>query len=313
MTLKYKSDTKPPLLRGYGIVLGHHFQERAEFLSRLANALPGTPPGLFRESDRVANAVGNSKMTQMAQHTVKGNNTGSTANPQDITFAALASALSIATGAILTIKSQVFTSSGTYTPSTGMLFCIAEVQGGGGGGGGAAGTASQSASGGGGGGGGYARKVLSAATVGSSQTVTIGAAANGGTAGANNGTNGNATSLGSLVSGAGGSGGSGGTSSATAITGTTGGAGGAGSSGDVNVKGGQGGNGIGFGSNAAALGGDGGSSQFSPSVAGGLLSAAGANATGYGGGGSGAAAGATSEAGGNGSAGIIVITEFCSQ
>lgn len=39
-----------------------------------------------------------------------------------------------AAGAIKSVKRQVFTASGTYTPSTGMLYCDVEVQGAGGGG-----------------------------------------------------------------------------------------------------------------------------------------------------------------------------------
>lgn len=259
------------------------------------------------------NVVTNAKLTQMAATTVKANPTGSTANAQDMTFSALATALGLAVTAVKTVKAQIFTSSGTYTPSTGMLYCVAEVQGGGGGGGGSAGTSSQSAGGSGGGGGSYGRKIISAATIGASQTVTIGAAANGGGAGANNGTNGNTTSLGTIISAAGGSGGSGATSSATAISGTTGAAGGVATGGDFNIPGGQGGNGIGYGSSAAAQGGYGGSSHFSGSIAGGIVDGIGSNATGYGGGGSGGASGATARAGGNGSQGIVIITEFCSQ
>lgn len=260
-----------------------------------------------------ANVVSNSKLTQMAANTVKGNNTGSTANPQDITFSALGTALALAVTAVKTVHTQVFTANGTYTPSTGMLYCIAEVIGGGGGGGGAAGGASQSAGGGGGGGGGYARKTISATTIGSSQAATVGTTATGGASGANNGTNGNASSLGSLISASGGSAGNGASSSATTIAAASGGAGGVGTNGDFNVAGGAGGSGVGFGASVAAIGGVGGTSFLVGSVNGGIVAGDGSAGNNYGGGGSGGAAGASSHAGGAGAQGIVIITEFCSQ
>lgn len=259
-----------------------------------------------------AGAVTNSKLANMAADTVKANLSGISGPPTDVTLSTLAAALSVAVTAVKTVKAQVFTGSGTYTPSTGMLYCIAEVIGGGGGGGGAAGASSQSAAAGGGGGGGYARKTFAAATIGASQAVTIGAAANGGSAGANNGTNGNASSLGSLLSASGGAAGGGATSSA-AYAGTSGGAGGVGSSGDINIVGAAGGNGISFGAAAAGIGGSGGGSNLGGGVPGGTVTGAGSTGSNYGVGGSGGAAGASSVAGGNGAAGIVVVTEFCSQ
>ena len=67
------------------------------------------------------------------------------------------------------VQKQIFTSSGTYTPSPGMVYCIIEAVGSGGGGGGAQGAGSQVYTGGGGGPGGYSRLVASAATIGASQ------------------------------------------------------------------------------------------------------------------------------------------------
>src|ERR1700720_4672748 len=71
-------------------------------------------------------------------------------------------------------KVQVFTSSGTYTPSAGLVTAIIECVGGGGGGGGSAFSPTQVHGGGGGGAGGYARAYKTASQIGASQTVTIG-------------------------------------------------------------------------------------------------------------------------------------------
>ena len=80
------------------------------------------------------------------------------------------------------IVTKIFTANGTYTPTVGMSYCIIECVGGGGGGGGASdfGSINNVITGGGGGSGGYSRKKASAADIGVSKTVTIGA---GGTAG----------------------------------------------------------------------------------------------------------------------------------
>ena len=76
---------------------------------------------------------------------------GSTVN-----FGAGGTAQYSATTSITSVSMRIFTSSGTYTPTSGMLYCLVECVGGGGGGGGASGGASQSAGASGGGGGGYA-------------------------------------------------------------------------------------------------------------------------------------------------------------
>lgn len=92
------------------------------------------------------------------------------------------------------INIQVFKSSGTYTPSTGVAKVLVRAWGGGGGGG----TTNSGAIGGpGGGGGAYVEAFITNST---SQTITIGAGGTGGVA--NNGTNSTAggdTSFGSLL------------------------------------------------------------------------------------------------------------------
>jgi hypothetical protein len=76
----------------------------------------------------------------------------------------------------LSINTQIFTSSGTYTPTAGMIACIVECVGGGGGSGAAsapgAGLVTIAV---GGGGGSYVRKAFTAGDVGVSTPVTVGA------------------------------------------------------------------------------------------------------------------------------------------
>lgn len=143
---------------------------------------------------------------------------------------------------------QVFTSNGTYTPTSGMKIATVYAFGAGGGGGSGARAAAGAATGGGsgGGGGGLAQAWLTAAQIGASQTVTIGAAGTGGaaqtadtTAGID-GTAGGSTSLGTLVFAGGGGGGQGGglaANSGGGAGGTTGITGGSGSGGTGGING----------------------------------------------------------------------------
>lgn len=124
-------------------------------------------------------------------------------------------------GSLLNV--QVFTSSGTYTPTTGTNSVIVEVQAPGGGSGGTATTTSgQSAVSGPGGGGAYAKVLFTSGFSGA--TITIGAAGSAGTAG-NGGGTGGFTKFGSLITCNGGWGGSGAAASSTAgvtfVTGVT--------------------------------------------------------------------------------------------
>ncbi|MCA8389263.1 hypothetical protein LGN11_26540 [Burkholderia multivorans] len=104
------------------------------------------------------------------------------------------------------IGTQVFTGSGTYTPTPGMTFVIFEVQGGGASGGGATVPSAGNVSvGSPGTAGAYARGKFTAAQVGASQAVTVGAGASGQTGGG--GLNGGTSSVGTLISAVGGIGG----------------------------------------------------------------------------------------------------------
>lgn len=215
------------------------------------------------------------------------------------------------------IVRQVFTSSGTYTPTTNMKYCIIECVGGGGGGGSTGNAVNPTfACTGGGGAGSYSKGVYSAATVGASQVVTIGA---GGIAASNGGT----SSVGALISSPGGTGAVSVASAGNVFT-SAGGAGGtSGAGGSFYWQGypGYASRGVRTAAiNLAVSSGKGGSSFFGG--AGGSVgtnvttpttfTSNGTAATSYGGGGSGGVIALTagSTTGGSGFAGIIIITEF---
>ena len=200
---------------------------------------------------------------------------------------------------------QTFTASGTYTPTAGMVKCIVEVQAPGGGGGGPQ-TGHYNA--GGGGAGGYAKKLLTAADIGASQTVTINAA-NPGTGGAidANGVAGGSVTFGAIITCNGGLGGG---------AGGAGSAGGSASGGDINITGGSGTHPIRY-AIATIYGnevsGNGGSSILGGGGTGGYNSISQVAASGYGGGGGGGCSNGTDYfAGLNGSPAIVIVTEFCS-
>lgn len=216
---------------------------------------------------------------------------------------------------ITQVNIQTFTTTGTYTPTVGTVYVIAEV-GGGGGGGGGIGSANLCLAGGGGGGGGYSRGVFNAASIGASVAVTIGV---GGTAGSNSGGNGGGggtSSFGSLITGVGGGSGGGGVNGgdghgSAGLGGTTG------TGGLINIAGNPGAPGYPGASNQP-LSGYGGNSIYGGGGSGVFVAAAAASAgnssTGYGSGGSGACSGSASsgQIGGAGSPGVIVITEYIS-
>lgn len=221
---------------------------------------------------------------------------------------------------IQTFEGSSSTTTPTYTPTSGMKYCIVELQGGGGGGGGSASTgAGQAGCGGGGGAGAYVRQVYSAAGIGASSAITLGAP---GTAGANTGGDGGTAvtstfipvGSGSAIGSLGGVGGAGSGAAATNCF-KLGGTGSANSNpGAVNSQGAPGSPGLGFGL-TVSTGGNGGSCLFGSGGKGGLTtsgSSAPVAVGGFGGGGGGRAtlnsgAGAT---GGVGGPAIVVVTEF---
>lgn len=223
--------------------------------------------------------------------------------------------VSSGSGNFTSIAYQLITSTGTYTPTAGMLYALVEVVGGGAGGGSASASTSGtgSSTGSGGGGGEYRAAIYSAATIGASQSVTI----NGGGASASNG---GTTVFGALITSNGGTAGSTVTKSTTVTFGAAGGAGGTGGSGGtIVIPGGAGGSGWCSPVGAVYESGYGGSSQLAGSVASLIVLNGGSNqatvgtaGTGYGGGGSGGLSYGNSAAanGGAGSGGCVKITEF---
>lgn len=214
------------------------------------------------------------------------------------------------------IKVTFLSANGTFTPTSGMKYCIVECIGGGGGGGAARGLASQCYSGGGGGGGGYSRKNLTAAQVGASQPVIVGAGGGGGNMSATGiGGNGGNTSFGSLCIA---NGGLGGHHSANGLDYGFGGNGGniSGAVGDMVFWGNPGGSGFyANGGSTMMASGNGGGGAFGGGAIGVLGLSTGANGNsghewGSGGSGAGIYNAVVDSGGGLGANGVCIITEY---
>jgi hypothetical protein len=205
---------------------------------------------------------------------------------------------------------QVFTSSGTYTPTSGMTYCTIELLGGGGGGGGVAGNVLFAAAASGGAGAGYCRLTTIAATIGASQTVTLGAAGTSGSSSGGNGTSGGNSTFGAILTANGGTGGNGstGTNGFNAVNGVSGGTA---SGGNINIPGYLSGAGIASFGGTIIIPGAGANSMYGSGADGGI-NGNGASASGFGSGGQGASqvANASGFVGGLGTAGYCVVTEF---
>lgn len=239
--------------------------------------------------------------------TLTGTNTTLATTPAGVA-AAIAAA---SPNAVVSVSIQTFTASGTWTKPAGLLFAVVEVQGPGGGSGGCSAASSNIGIGGGSGGGGYAKKLYMASELSATETVTIGAVGTGGAAGNNSGTAGG-NSVFKAITANGGALGAGDTAS-TAAAALLGGAGGTATGGDVNISGGSGL--VGY-RNSGTIGYSsiGGISVMGMPAVAVKNQAAGNSGTGYGQGARGAyCTGATPQAGADGGAGIIIITEYKSQ
>ncbi len=198
------------------------------------------------------------------------------------------------------VNTQVFTSSGTYTPTPGTKRIRVTITGGGGGGGGCKAISNnETFFGAGGGAGGTIISIMTPTQ--NSYPVTIGAGGAGGVS-ATNGTSGGNSVFASLIAPGGAGGGK------VGVTNTDGGNGGVPSTGDIRITGGHGGDGQ---SGNIGVSGEGGTSHWG----GGGRAGAGGGVSGkaYGSGGGGAyddGYSGTSMTGGKGAAGICIIEEF---
>jgi hypothetical protein len=209
---------------------------------------------------------------------------------------------------------RVYEANDTWTKPTGLDHVIVEVVGGGAGGGGCNSGSGLSAAAPGGGGGGYSKKFISAASLGATETVTVGAGGAGGAAGTNNGAAGGTSSFGSHLSATGGAVAAGGSASATVPAATSNvSTGGAGSNGDINANGSAGGMGLRL-STTSAKGGRGGDTLYGAGGRPTLANSALQGGSGYGGGGAGAATADTTTdlAGGDGADGVVIVYEYTS-
>lgn len=209
------------------------------------------------------------------------------------------------------VARTVYTSgSGNHTWNAATTQAVVTAYGGGGGGGGADMTGGGgSGVGGGGAAGAKAVKHFTGLTGGGTAAYAVGGGGNGGGAGNNAGTAGTDTTFSTLTA----KGGSGGASVASGSTFAlvAGGAGVVATGGDVNGVGATGGHGVRF-SALNIFSGEGASSDLGAGGAAVSGTAAGSNATGIASGGGGAAAlqSGSDQAGGNGSAGVIVVEEY---
>lgn len=205
---------------------------------------------------------------------------------------------------------QTFAGSGTWTKPAGLKVAIIECVGGGGGGGYGDSAAGEAAGGSGGGGGGYVSKLVVTASLGATETVTIGAAGAGGvSAGAVAPTAGGTTSFGAHCTATGGAAGNSSTSGVGAALAASGVIGGIGTTGDINARGGSSLHAFRF-NGTLLISGKGGDSIWGGGGVS-VVDAVGSAGNGFGGGGGGASSSNnTDRNGGAGTIGYLIVTEY---
>jgi len=90
----------------------------------------GVRDGGITATQIAANTITNAKLAQMPANTLKGNNTGSTATPVDLTVSEVRTLLSVSVAPTVTVYTG---GSGTYTTPTGTSYIKVQMVGGGGG------------------------------------------------------------------------------------------------------------------------------------------------------------------------------------
>lgn len=189
---------------------------------------------------------------------------------------------------------NVYTASATWTKPVNLVYVVVEVQAAGGGSGSSGAAAGNSS--GGGGAGGYSKRLIPAASLGATETVTVGSGGGAGSSG--NGSTGGNSSFGTLATATGG---------VHSTRGGSGGAGGTAANGDINISGQTGGNFKTAASNSQ--GGDGGDSQLGKGGRG-SVGASGVGGVSYGGGGGGSGQGGSENDGSAGANGVVIVTEY---
>lgn len=307
--------TTAPLARtALGVAIGTDVQAQSAMLAAVV-AL-GTSGLVARTA---ANTVAARTITSANTKITVGNGDGVSGNPtltiNEANFAAIPA--TAVTGRTPVLRK--YTSGSTWNKPAGLLGVLAWVTGAGGGGGAPTTTASPQVSpAAGGGGGGTAHAWIDAASLGSSETVTVGAGGIGGATVLGSPVDGEAganSSFGALLVGGGGGGGSlagAGTSAAYSGTGGSGGAPSGTASPRIDYTGSDGEHGLRLSSTIGKSGTGGSAGHGGGSTSGRTTTGDGATGGSRGGGGAGGMHNGTAsaQAGGNGSGGLVVVIEF---
>lgn len=283
----------------------------AKLFAQIVDATSGSEDGLLGFQTAIAGALASRLLLGHGLYTpgVTGGDKGANSANFAVIYQANIPVLT-------SIALQVFTSDGTYTPTTGMKFCLVISTGGGGGGGGCDSDGSSNAGAAGGAGAGTCISIFTAATIGANQAVVVGIGGPGGAVTGGNGTAGEDTTFGSLHTATGGPAGVG-VAATVSFQGAAGISGATPTGGQLNIKGGDSGWGTGFGTTAnTAISGYGGGSFWGGGGTGARQIGAG-TATGGAGGpyGSGGGGGvnintAAGIAGAAGADGVVMVLEF---